>query len=209
MDTPAGRKRVLVATPTRHIKAGRSKLEELRRTLDTSNVDLEIVEHIGRHPKGTFSVFVFSGRDPNDAGSWRFDPELDEEGRFELAYLMWKSQLPLNRFCAAMGIHDSVYVEWTELEVEAFAAAAERLQWETRSSGPLHPEPDDVPARVRRLNLWLLERHAFFMSMRTETLLSRILPPRLARLGGRAEVVEDLLEELPATATNGRDAFMT
>lgn len=206
IDTASGRKTVLVATPTGHIRAGRAKLAELRGSLATSAVDTEIVEHIERRPHGTFAAFVFCGHATDGSGSWRFADELGDDERFELGYLMWRSQLPLNRFCAAAGMFDNVYVEWTDAEIESFSAAADRMAWELRNGPALHPDPDTPTARLARLDLWLVQRHSFFLSMSLDTILTRILPPRFARLEARAPVLRELLEGLPVRALNGRDA---
>jgi hypothetical protein len=209
IETAVGTKTVLVSMPSVHVRAGRDKLAELRSTLVTSTLDMEIVEHVRAHPPGTFSAFVFCGCSDDGTGSWRFADELDEDERFEMGYMMWRSQLPLNRFCAAAGILDNLYVEWTHLELEAFSAGASRIAWELRNEHELYPEPDTADARLARLHVFLVERQTFLLSMPLGTILTRILPHRFNRLERRrTESIGPLLEGLPPRALNGYDAVM-
>ena len=54
-------------------------------------------------------------------GWWRLDPALGREEQRELGYRLWCSHLVLNRFCAAAGIFENIWFDWTNAEVRAFS----------------------------------------------------------------------------------------
>lgn len=195
--TQAGTRQVLVVTPTQPIEAGREKLETLRGSLATSNVDMEIVEHLRGKGFGAYEAFVFRGRAEDGNGSWQFARDLDESEANEMAYLMFRSQLELNRLCAAAGMFDNLYVEFGGAELEAFSRATARMANEIREQSPNYVRGESPEDRLARLDLWLVERHAFYSAMPLEVLLERILPPRLSRLDGRRSELRSMLEGLP------------
>ena len=195
--TGAGTRHVLVVTPTGSIEAGREKLEQLRDSLATSTVDLEIVEHLQDKGFGAYEAFVFRGRSEDDRGSWRFAPDLDESEINELSYLMFRAQLELNRLCAAVGMFDNLYIEFGAEELAAFARATSRMASEIREQRPNYVRGESPEDRLARLDLWIVERHTFYSAMPLEVLLERILPPRLGRLDGRRNELRSMLEGLP------------
>lgn len=203
IDTPVGPRRALVVTPTSPISVGHDKLAELRASLDTSQVDRAVIDHIAAHPPGTFHAFVFRGRDPKRRGWWRFDSALSKDEQRELGQRLWLSHLVLNRFCAAHGIFENVWFDWTNAEVRAFSTAADGLVGRLTARCEQSHSPPTADDQLAELDRWIVERHTFFLAMDLETLLGKILPTRLVE-------TEELLPELrakvagaPAAALDG------
>ncbi|MCA9652642.1 MAG: hypothetical protein H6712_26830 [Myxococcales bacterium] len=203
IDTPAGPRRALVVTPTSPMSIGLAKLEQLRASLDTSEIDQVVIRHIAAHPHGTFHAFVFRGRNRSGPGWWRLDPALGREEQRELGYRLWCSHLVLNRFCAAAGIFENIWFDWTNAEVRAFSAAADRLGGELRERAERSADPPTPNDTLTQLDRWLVERHTFFLAMELDTLLHKILPTRLAETEGELARLRALVAGSPIAALDG------
>lgn len=205
--TTMGMRRALVATPTAPLIVGHDKLEQLRSSPDTSAVDHVVIDHIAAQPHGTFAAFVFRGRNPRGQGSWRFDPALSEDERRELGYRLWRSHLVLNRFCAAAGMFHNIWFDWTNAEVRAFSSAADRLAQELRQWPGSFADERDPDAQLTQLDLWIVERHTFFLTMELDVLLTRVLPPRLSETERELPTLRALIAAAPKHAFNGCDWY--
>jgi hypothetical protein len=203
VETSAGPKKVLVVTPTVEIIGGRDKLEELRGSVATSTVDREIVDHLAGADFGDYRAFVFRGRSEDGAGSWSFGPDLSEDEKGELSHLMFRAQLPLNRLCAAKGMFDNLYIEFGQAELAAFARATQRIAAEIRTRVPRYATQETAEARLARLELWLVERYAFYSAMPLSVLLQRVIPPRLQRNADRKDELRALLAGVPDQLLHG------
>lgn len=206
-ETTLGIRQALVVTPTAPLLVGHDKLEQLRASSDTSAVDRVVIDHIAAQPHGSFSAFVFRGRHPSGKGSWRFDPSLSEDERRELGYLLWRSHLVLNRFCAAAGIFQNIWFDWTNAEVRAFSSAADRLAEDLRQRPGLFADEQTPDTQLAQLDLWVVERHTFFLSMNLEGLLTRMLPPRVLETERELPKLRALIAAAPRQAFNGCDWY--
>ena len=87
-----------------------------------SEVDAEILEQARqRTPRAT--VGIFRGRN-GGAGSWGFDPDVDEADAVRLAEFLLRGQMFVYREMLRLGVCLFVHAEWGSLESAAYRSAA-------------------------------------------------------------------------------------
>lgn len=200
VSTSTGKRAILVVTPVEHILVGKQRLEALRQRIEHSAVDDDLLAAARRNPE--IHGFVMLGTSPDGRGTWRFDDELDDKQRLELAVLMIRAHMPFKRLMFLSGCHDSLYVDWREADVQTMTRAAARLRSE------LHAEAADTPidtveGKRVRLDRWIVERLTFYQGVSLDEVLRQVLPKRIERRDQRRPLVDELLGSYPREVLAG------
>ncbi len=193
IDTPVGRRNLLVITPTAHILVN-TTTTAASDVGSMSEVDLQILDQARiRAAKTAPTVCIFRGQHPEGLGSYQFNAQMTEEQAVEVAGRLLVGQIVVYREMIRSGICLFIHVEFGPLAVAAFrAASADRIEMLERRV----KETAEATA-ADQVDLWLLRNLNFFLTLGFEKLVDTILPGKLALMEKRMDRIQRLVATLP------------
>jgi len=198
-ETPEGRRVALLATPVERVVVGRDRLEQLRREHPGGDIDREILEH-ARRRAGQDQIIVFQGRAPDGEGSWRLDPDLEEQERLELGYHLVADELPTYRRLLAAGVYALVHVDWGRRGVRAYRWGTRRLLSELEAGSVPEVEFHEPETAVNRADRWILSHLTMFYEEGLDQVIERVLARQVPLLERHIPHFRKMVERLPAHA---------
>lgn len=201
IDVDGRQASVLVVTPAVRVVAGRERLApasgEVATLGELSALDHTVLAEVRRRAE-RITGFVFRGRHPDGEGGWLYADDLEHDERVEIAYRMFHAHIRLNRVMVHLGVTAHLYIDWDDRELDAFAAATERLIEAVRAAGPLRPNPDTPAAALRRLDLWICSNFTFYANLPLEVASRTVLPMQLRRMYAQRDRLAQLCEGVAA-----------
>jgi hypothetical protein len=193
VSTRSGERAALVAWPTEDVVVGRERLGQLRASGQASSIDHEILSRV-RAAGDHVNVLIFRGRAPEGRGRYSVDPDLSDEERAELGYLLVFSQTPTYRRFLAAGILAFLHVELFGATLDAFRSGTERMLNE------LERNVIEIDPAVRAVDTWVLKHLSFYFSLGLDSVLERILPDKMPLFESREPRIREMLTRLPPAA---------
>lgn len=178
---PHGECRVLVVTPTEHVRVGAARLAELRAGEVMGRLDAQLLAE-AKARAGQAAIVVFRARDDDGLGSWGFGDDLDPADELEVAALMLRSHLVVYRELRVSGYAIIVHTELGEREVRAMRAAVDEHLEELRH----RPLFDDAERERNENDRWILRHLVFHFEIGFGRLVESVLPDKIAMLERRA-----------------------
>lgn len=192
IETPSGERTALVITPADAILVASDAGLDVTPGVMTETDHAIAQAARDAAERGNPTVCIFRARDPDGAGSYAFDPSMDEETAATLASRMLAGQVLVYREMLQLGICLFLHTDLGPVEAQAFRVAVARRVEDLAELVDVttNPDPHD------QVDLWLLRNLSFFFTLRFEKLTQTILPEKLTLMEKRMDRIHRLAASL-------------
>ncbi len=182
----------LVASPAAPIVLGRARLDELRTTGRSGDIDRAVIKELSASPNPC-EVVILRGSNLARQSLWQFDTALSQEQRTQLALLLVRSQLETYISFAAIGVIGHFILGLGRRETLAMHKATATILSELEQHLEILP-PEEAMRHHLLLHRHLLCHFSYFLFTDYEAALRDFVPRALPLLERDKDLLGKLLE---------------